>query len=422
MPAELLADAGTDTVLTGVWSDLIGQEHVADYLRRAADSAHNFADAQSQALSSHGMAHTWLLTGPPGSGRATSAKAFAAALACSNGGCGVCAQCRLVISGTHPDVELVLPTAVQYRADEVRALVDQAQMMPTLSQWLVIIIEDADRLNDASANALLKALEEPTPHTVWMLLAPSSADVLPTIASRARHLTLRTPNLEHIAEMLHRTLGVSQEIAEIAVRCSQGHIGRARALAGDEQARQRRLDVLRVPSSLRSLSECFALAKVLVETAQADAEAVCEPLNAADDEALAQAFGDGAEGRGIGTFASRSRAEAARLKRAQDSRARRVLRDQFERVLLDLTGLYRDVLMQQTAPTVSLINPDHADVVTNLATASTLDATTLRLAALRQASQRLRANSAPLLVFEALLVALWRPQAVADRIRDNVTA
>lgn len=406
--------------LAGVWSELIGQEHVAGYLAHAAASAHNFADAQAESLADFGMAHTWLLTGPPGSGRATSARAFAAALACDAGGCGLCHQCRLVLGGAHPDVDVVVPTAVQYRADEIRALVDQAQMMPTLSNWLVIIIEDADRLNEASANALLKALEEPPPHTVWMLLAPSSSDVLPTIVSRARHLTLRTPVADQVIDILQQAAGVSRETAEIAARASQGHIGRARGLVRDPLAWQRRLDVLRVPTSLRSLSECFAAAKVLVETAQADADAICQPLNEADDAALAQAFGDGAEGKGIGTLASRSRGEASRLKRAQDARARRVLRDQFERVLLDLTGFYRDVLMLQTAPEMALINPDQTVSIATVADSTTMDASALRLTALRQAGQRLRANSAPLLVFEALLVSLWRPQAVADRIRDTV--
>ena len=418
MSAEPSTTSGS--VLTGVWSELIGQEHVVEYLARAANAAHNFADAQSESTSDYGMAHTWLLTGPPGSGRATSARAFAAALACDSGGCGSCHQCRLVLGGAHPDVDVVVPTAVQYRADEIRALVDQAQMMPTLSSWLVIIIEDADRLNDASANALLKALEEPTPHTVWMLLAPSSSDVLPTIASRARHLTLRTPIAEQVIEVLEQITGVDRPVAELAARASQGHIGRARALATDPLARERRTDVLSIPGSLRSLSACFAAAKVLVDTAQADADAICEPLNDADDAALAQAFGDGAEGKGIGTLASRSRGEAGRLKRAQEARARRVLRDQFERVLLDLTGFYRDAIILQSAAGVALINPDQSAVIERVAGESSVDASALRLAALRQASQRLRANAAPLLVFESLLVSLWRPQVVADRIRDTV--
>lgn len=144
-------------------------------LQRAVAAAHRLADAHHE----HDMTHAWLLAGPPGSGRSTSALAFAAALQCPDYGCGQCRSCRLVLSGAHPDVELVIPTSVAYRADEIRGLVEQAQMMPTLGSWLIIVIEDADRLNDASANALLKALEEPTPHTVWLLCAPSAADVFP---------------------------------------------------------------------------------------------------------------------------------------------------------------------------------------------------------------------------------------------------
>ena len=401
-----------------VWADLIGQEAVVQQLKRAVLAAHSLAESHHE----HDMTHAWLLTGPPGSGRATSARAFAAALACSSLGCGECQQCRMVISGSHPDVEIVIPTAVTYRADEIRGLVDQAQMMPTLSDWLVIIIEDADRLNETSANALLKALEEPTPHTVWMLCAPSAADVLPTIVSRARHLTLRSPAIAEVVEVLQQRHAVSTAIAELAARASQGHIGRARALATDTQTQLRRRAVLDVPGALRSLSDCIATARTLVETAQADADAICAPLNDADEQALALAYGDGAEGKGIGTMSSRSRGEGTRIKRMQDSRARRILRDQFDRLLLDLTGFYRDVLMLQTSAGIPAINPDLADATQLLASQTSIDATALRLTALRQASQRLRTNAAPLLVFEAALVSLWQPQAVATQIRDSVTA
>jgi DNA polymerase-3 subunit delta' len=319
----------------------------------------------------------------------------------------------LVLADGHPDVEFVAPVAVNYRADEVRALVDHAQMMPTLGRWLIIVIEDADRLNEASANALLKALEEPTPHTVWMLCAPSSADVLPTIASRARHLVLRTPDTEHVVDVICARHGVSREVAELASCASQGHIGRARALATDELARQRRAEVLSVPSSLGSLPQCLEAARRLVETAQADADAVCAPLDEADAQALAIAFGDGAEGSGIGTLASRSRSESVRLKRVQESRARRVLRDQFDRVLLDLTGFYRDVLLVQSGADVAAINPDAVAAVTAIAAASTPEQSAARLGVLRDAAARLRTNAAPLLAFEAALVALWRPDIVA---------
>lgn len=387
----------------GVWSDLIGQEAVVAQLQRAAAAGGLTSGGE------HDMTHAWLLTGPPGSGRSTSARAFAAALLCAELGCGRCQSCRLVMADAHPDVELVVPVSVMYRADEVRGLVEQAQLLPTLGQWRIIVIEDADRLNDASANALLKALEEPTPHTVWMLCAPSAADVLPTIASRARHLVLRTPATEQVVDVICARHGVSRDVAELAAQASQGHIGRARALATDDQARRRRDEVLAVPSSLVSLTQCLAAARSLVDTAQADADAICAPMDDADAQALALAYGDGAEGAGIGTLASRSRTEAARLKRVQESRARRILRDQFDRVLLDLTGFYRDVLLLQSGADVPAINPDVAQSVAAIAAASSREQTVARLAVLRDASARLRTNAAPLLAFEAALVALWRP-------------
>ena len=410
--------AATPAGGSGVWAEIIGQEPVVAQLQRAVAAAHRLADAHHE----HDMTHAWLLAGPPGSGRSTSALAFAAALQCADYGCGQCRSCRLVLSGAHPDVELVIPTSVAYRADEIRGLVEQAQMMPTLGSWLIIVIEDADRLNDASANALLKALEEPTPHTVWMLCAPSAADVLPTIASRTRQLTLRTPAFDLVVDVVCRRYNVTAEAAELAARASQGHIGRARVLATDPQARARRQDVLAIPGELVSLPACFAAARRLVETAQADADAVCAPLDAADEEALAAAFGDGAEGKGIGTLASRSRSESARLRKAQESRARRVLRDQFDRVLADLTGFYRDVLMLQAGGGSAAFNPDVAARTAALAAASTMSETVARLSVLREAGARLRTNAAPLLVFESALVGLWRPGTTTPAARGTVPA
>lgn len=411
MPESLWAEPPEATSPSGgVWAEIIGQDAVVTSLQRAVAAAHTLTNTHHE----HDMTHAWLFTGPPGSGRSTSALAFAAALQCPDAGCARCQSCRLALSGAHPDVELVIPTAVAYRADEIRGLVEQAQMMPTLGSWLIIVIEDADRLNDASANALLKALEEPTPHTVWMLCAPSVADVLPTIASRTRQMSLRTPPADLVVDVVCRRYEVSRADAELAARASQGHIGRARVLATDPHARARRQEVLAVAGELVSLPACFAAARQLVDTAQADAEAICAPLDAADDEALAAAFGDGAEGKGIGTLASRSRSESARVRKAQESRARRVLRDQFDRVLADLTGFYRDVLMVQTGSSSEVINPDVIARTTALAQASTIDNTVARLSVLRSAGLKLRTNAAPLLVFEAAMVGLWRPERMTS--------
>ncbi len=217
-----------------VWRDLVGQEPTVETLSRAVRD-----DAA--------MTHAWLFTGPPGSGRSTAARAFAAALQCPRGGCGECVECRTALDGTHADVKVVATEGLSIKVAEARALVQEAALRPSVGRWRIIIIEDADRLTsytDAPADALLKALEEPTPRTVWMLCAPSLEDVIVTIRSRSRHVRLRTPPVEAVADLLQRRDGVDPSMALHAARAAQSHIGLARRLARDEQARIRRRDVV----------------------------------------------------------------------------------------------------------------------------------------------------------------------------------
>ena len=213
-----------------VWSTLVGQRHVVDTLKRAA--------------SGQGLTHAWLFTGPPGSGRSNAALAFAAALQCLDGGCGHCHACQTALAGTHPDVSVTRSeTSVRY-IDDMRDLVHRSALSPVEKRWQVMVIEDADRLGERTGNTLLKAIEEPTPKTVWLLCAPTLEDVLPTIRSRARNISLTTPTAEEVAGFLIAKDGVSEPVAAFAARASQGHIGRARALATDEKTRNRRREVV----------------------------------------------------------------------------------------------------------------------------------------------------------------------------------
>ena len=209
-----------------VWEVLIGQdEATATLSHAAADAARSLRGEPAP-----GMTHAWLITGPPGSGRSTAATAFAAALVCPEQGCGDCIPCRTAIAGTHSDVEIVRPEGLSYGADDTEALVMQASMAPSTSRWHIIVVEDADRLTEQALNRLLKALEEPAPSTVWILCAPGVEDVLPTVRSRTRHVSLRTPSASDVATALQQRHGVDAAIAAFAARASQGHIGRARAL------------------------------------------------------------------------------------------------------------------------------------------------------------------------------------------------
>ena len=226
-----------------VWDDLVGQQRVVDTLRRAA--------------AGHGMSHAWLFTGPPGSGRSNAAIAFAAALECEhapdNAGCGECHECHTVLAGSHADVTVVHTELLSIGVRSMRELVLRAALKPVGRGFQVIIVEDADRLTEQACNALLKAIEEPTQRTVWMLCAPTVEDVLPTIRSRCRLVTLTTPSTADVAAFLVRKHGVAESLASYAARASQGHIGRARALASDEKTRNRRREVVALPGALTSL-------------------------------------------------------------------------------------------------------------------------------------------------------------------------
>ena len=387
-----------------VWDSVLGQGHVVRELSRAAQDAWKVV----QGGRGPAMTHAWLVTGPPGSGRSTAAQSFAAALMCPEQGCGVCESCRAVASGAHVDVERIIPYGAQFYQDDVLEMIRRASMPPTRGSWHVMIVEDADRLSEISANAMLKAIEEPPPGTVWLLCAPGIEDVLPTIRSRCRHIGLVQPSAEDVAAELQRRHGVEPAMAAFAARASQGHVGRARALATDENARIRRAEVLRIPTALSDLPSCFQLAADLVATAKEDADAICQPLDDAETQALRNAFGEGAEGRGIGTVEKRGKGIFKDLKKQQDARARRVLRDQLDRALLDLVAFYRDVLLVQTGGG-DLINTEMQAQITAVASASTMEDTVRRMAALRQAKSQIEANVTPTLALESLLVALRDP-------------
>lgn len=392
--------------MSDVFDDLVGQAPVAATLRAAA------ADAAAIARGEPGdgaMTHAWLLTGPPGSGRSVAALSLAAALVCPAGGCGRCEECQAVAHSAHADVEHVVPEGVEYTVAEARALVARSALAPVRARWHVFVVEDADRLNDASANTLLKSVEEPPPGTVWVLCAPSTEDVLPTIRSRCRLLVLSTPSTAQVRDQLIATYGVDETVAEFAARAAQGHIGRARALATDEQARERRTQVLRAPAALDSLGDCLARAAELVATVDADTAAICDPRDATELESLLAAYGKGAEGKGVGTAERRARGVVKDLEDRQKKRRRRVALDQLDRAITDLTAFYRDVLAVQLGAEVPLVNEELRATVERIAAVSTPERTLHRVDALERTRGLLESNVPPLLAMESLLVSLKDP-------------
>jgi DNA polymerase III subunit delta' len=386
----------------GVFGDLVGQDSVVAQLRQAASAAARVLRGEAAI----GMTHAWLLVGPPGSGRSVAARAFAAALLCPDKGCGHCASCRQVRAGTHADLMLVRPDGLSYGVKQTRNLVLRAAGAPSGGRWQVVLFEDADRATEQAANALLKAIEEPAPRTVWLLCAPSAEELVTTIRSRCRLVVLRTPASAAVAEVLVSRDGVDPERALAAARAAQGHIGRARRLATDPEAARRREDVLTVPSQVGGLGPALAAAAALVKAAEREAAAVTEELDAPEREALRQAFGEGSTGKGVAKAVRGGAGALKDLEDRQKSRATRLKRDALDRALLDLAAFYRDVLTVQLRAGVELASAGHEADLRRLAAASAPESTVRRIEAIMACRERLELNVAPLLAVEEMTLAL----------------
>ncbi|MCF6467201.1 DNA polymerase III subunit delta' [Nonomuraea sp. MG754425] len=387
-----------------VFDDLVGQDQAAAVLSRAATAAGEVVSGGRGA----GMTHAWLFTGPPGSGREAAARAFAAALLCPDGGCGHCDQCHQVLIGSHPDLETVRPQGLSYSVKQTRELILRAAGAPTQGRWRVILFEDADRATESAANALLKAIEEPPPRTVWLLCAPAPDDLMITIRSRCRLVNLTTPATEAVAHVLATRDSVPWETARFAARAAQGHIGRARALALDEGVRTRREAVLGIPRSLTGVGECITAAERLVKTAEEEAAAATAVLNESETSELRKLYGEGSSGKGLNRGLVRGGAGALKeLEDRQKSRATRIKRDSLDAALLELVSFYRDVLaMQFGAMGVELANDDLRFDLDQLAKSGTPEETLRRIDAIMRCRERLAANVNPQMAVEAMMLAL----------------
>ncbi|MFD6369102.1 DNA polymerase III subunit delta' [Streptomyces roseolus] len=392
---------------------MVGQERVEDQLTAAARDADALVTAQSAGEpdpEASKMTHAWLFTGPPGAGRVDAARAFAAALQCVSPdralggapGCGFCTGCHTVLVGTHADVTTVSAVGTEILVKDMRDTVRKSFTSPANGRWQIILVTDAERLNEKSANAVLKAVEEPAPRTVWLLCAPSVEDVLPTIRSRCRHLTLRTPPVDAVADVLIRRDGIEPELARAAARATQGHVDRARRLATDERARARRSVVLKLPLRVADIGGCLRAAQELVDAAAEDAKQVAEEVDTKETEELKAALGAVQGGRMPRGTAGMMK----ELEEKQKRRGRRTQLDSLDLALTDLTGFYRDVLTLQLATGSALANEDVRDAVERIARDTTPERTLRRVEAVLACRRALERNVAPLLAVEAMTMAL----------------
>ncbi|OOC56580.1 MULTISPECIES: DNA polymerase III subunit delta' [Nocardiopsis] len=385
-----------------VFDDLVGQQGAVGQLQRAVAGA---ADLLSGGRGA-GMTHAWLFTGPPGSGREEAARAFAAALQCADGGCGHCDSCHQTLAGTHPDMLYVRPSGLSFGVGATRDLVLRAGSKPSGGRFRIILFEDADRATEGASNALLKAVEEPSPRTVWLLCTPTPEDMLVTIRSRCRTVALATPNTRELADALVQRDGIDADTARSAAVASAGRIDRARQLATDPEARRRREEVLSIPVRLDGLGACVTSAARLYEIAEEESKALTTALDEKERGELRAAFGEGSTGKGVAKAVRGSAGAMKDLEERQKRRATRTKRDSYDRALLDLAAFYRDVLTLQLGARVELSTAERSGDLERVARAGTPESTLRRIDAIMQCRERIAANVHPQIAMEAMTSAL----------------
>ena len=377
-----------------VWRDVIGQDKAVATLQRAVTDT-------------TAMTHAWLLTGPPGSGRSVAARAFAAALECPQRGCGECRECRTAVDGTHADVDVIATEGLSIKVEQARELAAMSALRPSVGPWRVIIIEDADRLTERAADALLKAIEEPVARTVWILCAPSLEDVVITIRSRSRHVRLRTPPAEAVAELLNRRDGVEMPMAMYAARAAQSHVGLARRLARDEGSRIRRRDVISLAGRIHGVGDAIGAAADLASIADEESTAAASERDSAERQRLMEVLGADPSAR---TQPPHIRSQLSGLEKEQKARATRHSRDVLDRSLVDLLSVYRDALILHSGAALALVNQDSLPIVQGVARSMSAEQLLLAMDAIGTARERIGLNVAPLLALEAMAISLRVPR------------
>ena len=377
-----------------VWDGIVGQRPTVALLSELA------AGDPSK------LAQSWLVCGPPGSGRSNMARAFAAALECPDHGCGVCDTCRHVLTGTHPDVTVLATDRVTIGIDQVRDLIATSEQTPSTAPWRVIIVEDVDRMLERTTNVLLKEIEEPSEHTIWMLCAPSAQDVLPTIRSRCRIVNLAVPSNAAVADFLMAATGADRHVANRAARLAEGHIGVARLYASDDQVMADRDELVVGVLNLARASDAVLLAGRLIDSANAQASEDVEHKVTAEE----------ADFRRVNGLAEKDRIPPA-LRGAFNAigkkdeirrRTTRRSRDVLDRALNSVASVYRDVavLQNNAEDAVGLVNLENRTAITELSVRLDRAGAVRRLEAIGTARRRLLGNGNPTLVFEALFCAL----------------
>lgn len=403
--------AGPSTV-TGTLID------AATVARALLGESHTRARAAGADLNESKFTHSWLFTGPPGSGRSVAARAFAAALVCSDPaqvGCGHCEDCRLAMRDAHPDVIHIVPQELIISVASMREVIADAARMPTVAGWRVIIIEDADRLSEGAANALLKTVEEPPERTIIILCAPSTEprDIAITLRSRCRHVYIPTPTVAEVARILVAESGVSDADAQLAAAASAGHIGRARRLATDRQSQIRRANILNLAELIYHGDQAFRAVNSLVKGLEKESQEAMSDKDEEELEKLRATLGMGARGKGAQKALRGTSAQIKDLEENQKKRRTRFLRDALDLSLVDLAGIYRDALMISSGATVGLTHPDMEGLSGELASRISQEGLVECLDAITRCRESFGFNVRPVVAMDALVGRLRKAYRVS---------
>lgn len=375
-----------------VFRDVVSQpEAVSELLRSIEQSQNN-------------IHHAWLFTGPPGSGRSQIALAFAAALLCSEGGCSTCSSCEMIRVGNHPDVLVLNTERVQISIDEVNEFVEKSIHMPAIGKYRIMVVEDADRMSERTSNVLLKSLEEPPKGTIWMLCAPSEADLIPTIRSRVRRIQLKVPTVEAVAQLLVDKYGIGFELAQQSAAQAQSHVGMARRLASNSGARDRRKQALQSVLGITDIPSAIKAADSLAKLAESDGAQLTGEQDDFERQELMTRLGVTEDSK----LNASSRSQLKKLEESQKRRATRSKRDGLDRILVDLMGLYRDVLTVQLGAGEALINVDLVAEVTKLASETSQAQTIHCIEQIEKVRYRMDRNVREDLLLNSLTVSLRR--------------
>lgn len=379
-----------------VWDSLVGQKPVIDMLSRIAQGD------PSQ------ITQSWLICGPPGSGRSNMARAFAAALESPDHGMSAepTRVTQQVLAGTHPDVTVLTTNKVTIGIDQVREIITTSEQMPATAPWRIIIIEDVDRMLERTTNVLLKEIEEPAEHCIWLLCAPSAQDVLPTIRSRTRIVNLAVPSTQTVAGFLTSTTNVEPKVAQRAARLAEGHIGIAKLYATDERVMSDRDELVVGVLNLARASDAVLLAGNLIDNAKAQAEADANRITAGQEAEFRRINGLAPSDR----IPPKLRGAFNQIAKKDDVKrlVTRRTRDVLDRALNSIASIYRDVavLQNNAEDSVGLINLENRSSITELSVRLNRAGAVTRLDEVAHARKRLAGNGNPLLVFESLFCAL----------------